>query len=148
MLFVWDSSLLSRELDWGWVMMLCLINEPVCYLRPVAPRCQQCWTLMPLWIPLVTHCQFSWINTQLLLLGCSWHRVIIWTACRSLGSIRYHPHSFFLSFQLPLTLSSWPCSCFWGIFLLFPSFSIWSECLSILPGWRGYAMLISHPLNL
>lgn len=64
---------------------------------------QWCRTLMALQIPPATHCQFSWINTHSPL-GCSWHRVIIWTACRSLGSIRYHPHSFALSFQLPLTL--------------------------------------------
>lgn len=85
-----------------------------------------------------------------LLLGCSWQQVIIWTACRSLDSILCHPHAFPFSFQLPLDLSSWPCSCFWGIFPLFLSFAIWPLCLHIFT-WlkRGYAMLISdHPSTL
>lgn len=106
-------------LDGGSVVTICLLNEPVCRLPTVVLRCQWCRMRIPLQIPLATHCQFSWIYTRLLPLGCSWHRVIIWTACRSLGSIRYYPHSFSLSFQLPLTLSSWPCSCFGEYFLSF-----------------------------
>lgn len=82
-------------------------------------------------------CQFSWVNKQLLLLRCSWHRLIIWTACLSFGSIYYYPHSFSLSFQLPLTLSCWPCSCFLGntYFVLFIPYLI--QCLTILANWRS-----------
>lgn len=138
MLFVRDAfpqetnvPSLYRALDWGSVVVFTKLT----YVPTVVPRCAEC--LCPFQIPPATHCQLSWINTRLLPLGCSWHRVIIWTACRSLGSIRYYPHSFSLSFQLPLTLSSWPCSCFLGgIFPLFLSFSIWSECLNILPAWK------------
>lgn len=116
-----QTSLLSRVPDWGGVMFnkwTCAVFARWCTTLPVVQNdCAPSKYLQP-------HIgSFLGSTHRLLPLGCSWHRVIIWTACRSLGSTRYHPHSFSLSFQLPLTLSSWPCSCFFffgrGYFLCF-----------------------------
>lgn len=117
--------------------VLCLINEPVRALfhhtASSAERSCPLRSLQP------HNASFFFLGSAhgFLLLGCPWQRIIIWIACQSLSSTRCHPHSSALSFQLPLTLSSWPCSCFWGIFPLFPH-------LNIVPVWRGYVTLISH----
>lgn len=47
-----------------WMMMLCLINEPVRCLCTVVPRRHWGRTPMPPQISPATHCKFSWINTQ------------------------------------------------------------------------------------
>lgn len=111
----------------------------------VLPHCQWCRTLMPSQKPPAPHCQFFFFfgsTHGFLLLGCPWQRIIIWIACQSLSSTRCHPHSSALSFQLPLTLSSWPCSCFWGIFPLFLSIPILISYLFEEVMWR---LSLIHP---
>lgn len=131
----WDTNVPTfRE-------VLCLINEPVRALfhhaASSAERSCPLRSLQP------HNASFFLGSTHgFLLLGCPWQRIIIWIACQSLSSTRCHPHSSALSFQLPLTLSSWPCSCFWGIFPLFLSIPILISYLFEEVMWR---LSLTHP---
>lgn len=122
--------------------ILCLINEPVRALfYHTASGAERSCPLRSLQ-PHIASFFFFGSTHGFLLLGCPWQRIIIWIACQSLSSTRCHPHSSALSFQLPLTLSSWPCSCFWGIFPLFLSIPILISYLFEEVMWR---LSLIHP---